>query len=867
MSVARLQFNSSCWIAFLFLFSLHGALGADLDKARQDFLAGRYRDCIRVARQVSVTDEYNEDWALLLLQSQMRVGEYPEALAATTNALRRYSSSIRLRLAGHDVLLHNGRIAEARDLLAEINQLASTRTWAYRDPANIVALGRAALLLGADPKQVLEKLYDQAKKMDANHREAFLASGELALSKHDYELAAKNFQEGLKKFPQDADFHFGLAQAFETGDRSLMLNSLENAHRFNSNHVASLLLKADHLIDAEEYAGAQKTLDKVFAVNRWEPRAWALRAVLAHLRGDRKSEMEARDAAFKFWAANPEVEHLIGRKLSEKYRFSEGAALQRQALRFDPAFLPAQVQLAQDLLRLGEETEGWQRVEAAHDLDGYNVEIFNLVNLKDSLSKFITLTNADFIVRMGPGEAPVYGARVLDLLERAKTNLCRKYNFPLDHPTIVEIFPDQKDFGVRTFGIPDNPGYLGVCFGSVITANSPASQGGHPANWEAVLWHEFCHVVTLQLTHNKMPRWLSEGISVYEEKQANPAWGQAMNPKYRDMILHDQLAPLGEISAMFLAPKSSLHLQFAYFESSLAVEFLVKDFGLEALKKILADLRGDLDINQAIEKNTAPMKQLEKDFNVFARRRAEELAPGLDWQKPKSARDPGEDDSLIFETVAGPSNTKEAELTSTNYYRLHQEARTLMKEKKWPEAKVPLVKLMDLYPAETGSDSASALLARIHRELGETGPEREVLNHLATGDADAPDVYLRLMELAAAAADWPAVAENAGRFIAVNPLAPPPYRFLAEASEKLGNTTEGIRSCQILLVLDPPDPAAVHFRLAKLLRQGGDPSARRHVLQALEEAPRFRDALDLLLEINGEKPKAKTPPPTALLKP
>ena len=39
-------------------------------------------------------------------------------------------------------------------------------------------------------------------------------------------------------------------------------------------------------------------------------------------------------------------------------------------------------------------------------------------------------------------------------------------------------FSRAKDFGVRTFGMPDNPGYLGVCFGSVITANSPASPGG-----------------------------------------------------------------------------------------------------------------------------------------------------------------------------------------------------------------------------------------------------------------------------------------------------------------------------------------------------------------------------------------------------
>ena len=57
--------------------------------------------------------------------------------------------------------------------------------------------------------------------------------------------------------------------------------------------------------------------------------------------------------------------------------------------------------------------------------------------------------------------------RVLELLTRAKETLGRKYGVQLTQPTTVEIFPEQKDFAVRTFGMPGNPGYLGVCFGSV----------------------------------------------------------------------------------------------------------------------------------------------------------------------------------------------------------------------------------------------------------------------------------------------------------------------------------------------------------------------------------------------------------------
>ncbi|HSH94959.1 MAG TPA: hypothetical protein VK968_12490, partial [Roseimicrobium sp.] len=62
---------------------------------------------------------------------------------------------------------------------------------------------------------------------------------------------------------------------------------------------------------------------------------------------------------------------------------------------------------------------------------------------------------------------------------------------------------------------------------------------------------------------------------------------------------------------------------------------------------------------------------------------------------------------------------------------------------------------------------------------------------------------------------------------------------------------EAIDSYTTLLKLDPPDIADAHFRLARLLAKQDPKSAKRHVLQALEEAPRFQAALALLLELNG----------------
>ena len=814
-----------------------------LKEVRQRFISGHYAETIRSCEKAIANEESEEEWRILLAQSLLATGRNPEALSVVQKALQRFPWSISLRITGYHVYRNNGARDNAQELLEEINQLAGRRTSGYRDTASVVALGRAALLLGADPRRVLENFFDRVKKADPENREVYLASGEVALDKNDFDLAAKTFANALKKFPDDPDFLFGLARAYEPSDRQQMLRSAESALAHNTNHVPSMLLLADHLVDAEEYDGAEKILGRALAVNPLDPVAWSYRAVLAHLHNDPGGEEKARTSALRFWKDNPDVDSLIGKKLAQKYRFAEAASYQRRALSNDPKHLPARIELAQDLLRLGAEEEGWTLAEAVHNADAYDVTAYNLVTLKGSLAKYQTLTNEDFLVRMAPREAEIYGSDVLALLLRAKTNLCAKYGLVLEQPTTVEIFEKQKDFAVRTFGMPGNPGYLGVCFGSVVTANSPASQAPHPANWQAVLWHEFCHVVTLQLTRNKMPRWLSEGISVYEERQANPAWGQTMTPRFREMVLGPEFTPVSELSAAFLTAKSDAQMQFAYYESSLVVEFLVERHGLDTLKKILADLAKGEEINKALAAHTGNMAAFEKDFAAFAQDRARKLGPELDWEKPKRVA------AINEEWIAEHP---------TNFYALQRTAIDFIRNKKWEEAKTPLEILIKAYPEQKDANNAYSLLAQVHRQLQETNAERDVLQKLSSFDADDWESFLRLCELAAAKQDWSEVLASGERLLAVNPLIPQPHRFLAQAREALKQPRGAIRNYEALLVLDPPDPADIHFRLGNLLHQENDPRARKHVLQALEEAPRFRRAHQLLLELTAAPATANT---------
>jgi tetratricopeptide (TPR) repeat protein len=814
-----------------------------LEETRQQFLRGNYEDVIQTA-QKQVEDGSSSDWRILLVQSLLTTGRYAEAYTNTQNGMSDYPIRLRLFLLAREAALYHNDLTGANRDLSEAQDLMEQRRGLSSGGDNLVALGEAMLLLGVEPQVVLQNCFQQAEKMDPPPRDAFLASGWLALDKHDFSLAADAFRAGLKKFPDDPDLESGLAKAFETSDREQMMQHIDAALKINPRHIPTLLLLADHLIDAEQYDEAGKQLAAVLAVNPNQPEALAYRSVLAHLRNNTAQEKEFRAAALKFYQTNPEVDYLIGKKLSQKYLFTEGAAEQRRALDFEPDFLPAQRELAEDLLRLGKNDDGWQLAESVHKKDAYDVTAYNLSTLHDRMMKFQTLTNAHFIVHMAPLEAQLYGDRVLDLLDRARETLGRKYGVELTQPTVVEIFPEQKDFAVRTFGMPGNPGYLGVCFGSVITANSPASQAPNPANWEDVLWHEFCHVITLTATRNRMPRWLSEGISVYEERQANPLWGEKMNLAYRDMILNGELTPLGKLSGVFLAPKTSEHLLFGYYESSLVVEFIVDQFGLDALKKILGDLHDGVEINPAIAAHTAPLPELEEKFAAFVRDRAEKLAPGADLAKPP-------------ETHSEAERAAWALVHPNNYYIDLQKAEGLMRLKDWARAKPALEALVHIYHGESKADNPLWMLAVTERNLRDTNAELATLQTFAQQESDFAELFNRLVELCGQRKDWVSVTNYCERLLAINPLSAAPYRALAEAGGALGNHEMAISACRKLLALDPPDAAETHFRLATLLHQRGDSEAeaRRQVLQALEDAPRFREAQRLLLDLEKNRPQ------------
>ncbi|MCP4890182.1 MAG: tetratricopeptide repeat protein [Planctomycetaceae bacterium] len=831
-----------CLTGCLVLSSAMLLVASDLDDATKLYQSGKYEEAEALAAAQVERGIWNERWPRLLIHLQLTRGKYTEAKQVYEDAIRRYPTSLTLRMLGMEVLNYSNLPEEASEVKYQILQLLQASPTRYSSRDNLVAAGRYFAMRGEDGRKILEMFYDRVIDADPQHTEAHLATAELALDKGDFKVAAETLQKALRFDNEDPRIHYLLARAWEPSDGEKASAAIEKSLEINPNHQPSLIFQAEAAIDREQYQAAELLIRKILEINPRNQEAFALMAVLANLRGKYDIETKMRETALSSWGSNPRIDYLIGKKLSQKYRFEEGVKYQQKALEIDPSFPPASFQLAQDLLRLGSSEVGWQLAKDVADGDPYNVVAHNLMTLYDRTKDFRILETDGIQLRMENRESLIYGQEVLDLLSEAKQVLCKKYDVEPRAPIIVEIFPQQKDFAIRTFGLPGGDGFLGVCFGRVITANSPASQGENPANWQSVLWHEFCHVVTLEKTKNRMPRWLSEGISVYEERKRNPAWGESITPLYREMMLGDELTPVSGLSGAFLTPPTPIHLQFAYFESSLVVEYLIEQYGMDAVLNILDDLADGLGIEDALARHAGTSERLDVEFAEYARRLANEFGPKADWSREGISENPTTEQLAAW-----------VKQNPNSYWGLRQLAAVRIGEGEYAEA-LPLLETLDELEAFTGERGDPVMmLARCYRELNDTPQEIETLQRMIGMSSDSLPALRRLMELATANEQWDQVATYAEQINAINPLIPEGHTAMATAAEQLEQPEQTLAALKVLNRMDPIDPAEIDFRLAKvLINLDNRRAAKHHVLRALEQAPRYRDAHRLLLTLQAD---------------
>lgn len=846
--------NRLAW-ASLFAFPLAAPCSAqslDLDQLFEErnlaplqevLKAGEYDLCVRIGQMAKERGLKAVEWRLVHLDALKALGRLQEALDETSAMLTLFPGDLRLLQQRHQLATALGQTDLASEVLTAINAAAKAKAPALRNANDWVALGQAALAAGADAQKVIANYFQFARKKDPKAEAPYLAEGWLALNKNDAARAADSFRAGLKGHGETPDLRHGLATAFMSSDRTAAAENIRRALEINPRHSGALLLRAELHLGAEKFLDAEADIQSVLDLDESHPTAWALRAAgLAITTADAAKVEAARAQGLRRWNRDPAVDHTLGRIISRAYRFAEGAARQRQALTFDPSYLPAKIQLCHDLLRLGEETEAFELATAIRTEDAYNIQAFNLGNLQKQIATYHEERTPHFTLKMPAREWPIYGPRALELLEQAHHFLCERYQLTLKRPVLVEFFPSQQDFAIRTFGNLGGQGILGACFGSVVTMNSPGSLGHGRNNWESTLWHEFCHVVTLTATKNRMPRWLSEGISVFEESQRDPAWGMSMTADYRKMILEGEATPVSRLSQAFLNAKSSEHLMLAYYQAGEVVAYLVKNHGQACLLNIIQDLAQGSSINNAISSHAAPVDEFETAFAAHLQKLAESFGAQADWQEPTPEDlNPADPESLASYLKSHPENL----VALRRQLDLHLQSKDF-------EAALKIAdQLITLLPDDDSDSSAYWAKARVLREQKRTAEEAALLRTLAARHSSALNAFLRLIELETETQSWSEVTTHAQRALALNPFLRTPNEALARAATESGQNELAIAANRRLLELAPPNPSQIHYQLASLLRTQDHSAAKRHLLDALAQSPRYRAAHELLLDLQA----------------
>ena len=90
------------------------------------------------------------------------------------------------------------------------------------------------------------------------------------------------------------------------------------------------------------------------------------------------------------------------------------------------------------------------------------------------------------------------------------------------------------------------------------------------------------------MSKQRIPRWLTEGISVYEEGRQRPEWGRDMEVTFARAMDKGKVLKLQDLNAGFTRPDT---ISLAYYEASLLVEHIVATRGQPALNALVRVLR------------------------------------------------------------------------------------------------------------------------------------------------------------------------------------------------------------------------------------------------------------------------------------
>ena len=657
--------------------------------------------------------------------------------------------------------------------------------------------------------------------------------GELFMDTFQFNEAYTLFSEALEIDPANSWAHIGAASALSEGGDPEVLNQHLNAVMHEDLGVAegarlrAMMMVIRSQLRDDNYDQAQLALDEAFGWAEEEnlPTLELNALQASHAFMTRQDYMPYIEAALEENPNYGDVWFITGYHATIIRRYKEATDFFASAVTLQPNHWEAHVYLGQNLLRLNQINDAIAHVNVSYEGNAYNPMTVNLMRLLDNFTEnFINISYPDppegplpeLILRLGKDERDVLNNYARRLSEDSIEIFKKRYRLEPTEPIIVEIYPNHEDFIVRSIGMP-GVGLLGVTFGYLFAMDSPTAHPDQKYHWGTTLWHEMAHVFTLGATSNLVPRWVSEGISVYEEWRTGPIPGRKIPTDVLQAMSEDKFLPIAKLDDGFMRPEYSGQVIVSYMQSGLVFEFIDLEYGFDKIVDILYLFNEGLTPVEAIEQSLGISDaDFDRHFKQFI--------------------------DIEYGPLLGALPVWLEDM-NTSYAALRDE--------QWEEAVAAAERAIFTYPDYVEVDSPYIVMARAYKELGNSDGEFEALNAFWEKGGYLPSALLTL-------ADHYLEQDNTAQAEAVLVDANWADPFLEELHVKLGdlylesNRPElAIEEFEVLLALDPLDKASANYRLANAWHAlENTEKSMEYLMTALDIAPQFRPAQKLLLELS-----------------
>jgi tetratricopeptide (TPR) repeat protein len=691
-----------------------------------------------------------------------------------------------------------------------------------------VAAGRAYVLLGITDKQAVRNAlaaFDKALVADPGNLEGRLRAGDLFLDKYNGPDAKASYDDALKLAPENSRALLGLARVAQFAGGKDAGSLVRRSIAANPELTPALLFLARAHLEAEAYDSARIVTRQALAVDSAAMTAWALLGANAYLTGDSTEYRVALAAATKINPKPAEFYVELAEAAVRQRRYSDGVRLANQALTLDSLSTRALGIVGTNQLREAKMDEGRATLEKAFAIDPFNLWHKNTLDLLDQLKTFKTTDKGHFRIVAPPNESDLLTLYLFPLLEEAYDSLSTRYNYKPAGPVRIEIYRQHADFSVRSVGLT-GLGALGVSFGPVLAMDAPSARARGDFNWGATAWHELAHTFTLGASGNRVPRWLTEGLSMMEERRARSTWGFDETVEFFEAYQQGKLRPVSQLNDGFVRPRFEAETIFSYDLASLVCEMIFEQKGQAAINAMLNAYKDGMETPEVFVKvlKTSPA-EFDKQFDAYMQKR---------YALPLAA---------VAQKGSAPSAFVAASLAASE----------MAQRGKTDSAVALYLRAKALFPTYAGPNGPNWKLANIEIQRGNFKAALPLLAEITAHNGTAWDANLLEADLREKLSDTTGMMRALERMIWISPYDAGLHARLAVASTNTKDFKRAVVERRAILALDPANKLDAQYDLAKALIDAGElAEARRTLLGVLEQAPQFEKAQSLLLELRNK---------------